>query len=262
MQLEGKSAVVTGSSRGVGSATAIALAKGGCAVAINYVNAKGRAEEVAHTVTSAGGRAIIVQGDVADDAVCRNLCDTAAKEFGRLDILVNNAGTTEFIAHGDMERVTTEVWDRLMHVNLVGPFQCVRAARPHLDAAGNGEIVNVSSVAGVAALGSSIPYCASKAALNNMTVALARMLGPNIRVNAVAPGFIQTEWLQQGLADHYDAIKAANEQKSVLNKTCTAEDVADAILAFITGSDLVTGQITVVDGGMLIGPRAEPLQQK
>lgn len=255
MNIENKAAVVTGSSRGVGRATALALGTAGCAVAVNYVSSKKEADEVVDQIATAGGRAIAVQGDVSDDAVCRNLMDTAAKEFGRFDILVNNAGTTEFIAHGAMDKVTDEVWDRIMHVNVRGPFQCVRAARPYLEAAGQGEVVNVSSVAGVAAMGSSIPYCASKAALNNMTVSLARTLGPKIRVNAVAPGFIQTEWLVRGLGGNYDAVKAANEHKAVLGKTCTPEDVSDAILAFITGSDLVTGQITVVDGGMLIGPK-------
>ena len=255
MKLEGKAAVVTGSSRGVGRATAIALARAGCAVAVNYVSSKTEADEVVDLVTAEGVSAIAVQGDVSDDAVCRTLMDSATKAFGRLDVLVNNAGTTEFIAHSALEKVTDETWERIMKVNLRGPFQCVRAARPHMEAAGEGEVVNVSSVAGVAAFGSSIPYCASKAALNNMTVALARALGPKIRVNAVAPGFIQTDWLVRGLGDNYEAVKKANEQKAVLGKTCTPEDVADAILAFITGSDLVTGQITVVDGGMLIGPK-------
>jgi 3-oxoacyl-[acyl-carrier protein] reductase len=139
-----------------------------------------------------------------------------------------------------------------MAVNVVGAFQCARAARGPLEAAGDAEIVNVSSVAGIAGVGSSIPYCASKAALNNLTLTLARALAPKIRVNAVAPGFITGRWLAGGLGDAYDAIKGAMEARAPLGRVCDPEDVATAILSLITGSDLVTGQIVAVDGGMLV----------
>jgi 3-oxoacyl-[acyl-carrier protein] reductase len=176
----------------------------------------------------------------------------AVSAFGRLDVLVNNAGTTSFINHADLDAVTDADWQRIMAVNLQGPFQCVRAARKALEADGGGCIVNVSSVAGLRAIGSSIPYCASKAALNNLTIALARALAPKIRVNAVAPGFITGRWLQQGLGGAYEAVKKHQESRTPLQRVCEPSDVADAILSLITGSDLVTGQILPVEGGMLI----------
>ena len=255
MNIDGKVAVVTGASRGVGRSTALQLAAGGCSVLVNYSRSKGQAEEVVEELTSAGAKAIAFKANVANDGECRAMIEAAVKEFGRLDILVNNAGTTEFIAHGDLEGVTDAVWDRILSVNLLGPFHCARAAKPHMDAAGEGEIINVASVAGVAGLGSSIPYCASKAALINLTVTLARVLAPTIRMNTVAPGFIEGEWLKKGLGDRYEAQRKASSAKAVLGKVSNADDIADAILAFIRGSDMVTGQTVVVDGGMLIGPK-------
>jgi 3-oxoacyl-[acyl-carrier protein] reductase len=190
---------------------------------------------------------------VADDADCRALVETAVRELGALHVLVNNAGTTVFVPHAELDRIGDGDWERLIGVNLKGPFQCARAARGPIDEAGGGEIVNVSSVAGILGMGSSIPYCCSKAGLNNLTLTLARVLAPKIRVNAVAPGFIEGEWLRQGLGPAYDAIKSAIEQRSALGRVCRAEDVSDAILSLITGSDLVTGQVLACDGGMLLG---------
>jgi 3-oxoacyl-[acyl-carrier protein] reductase len=253
MNIEGKSAIVTGGGTGVGRATALRLAQLGCSVAINYSRSKDEAEATAADVEKLGVRAIAIQANVASDADCRRLADETAKAFGRLDVLVNNAGTTSFIPHNNLEGVKDEDWDKILSVNLKGPFQCIRAAHPHMLASGGGAIVNVSSVAGVAAVGSSIPYCASKGALNTMTVALARALAPKIRVNAVAPGFIATRWLKNGLGEMYDKAKERTEKRAPLQKVCEPEDVAEAVLSFIIGSDLVTGQIMVVDGGMLIG---------
>jgi len=250
--LEGKVAIVTGGGTGVGRATAIALARLGCAVAVNYSRSRDEAERSAADVAAAGVRGLAVQADVADDAACRRLVDTTVKELGRLDVLVQSAGVTSFIPHADLDRVSDEDWSWILGVNLKGPFQMARAARGPMLAAGGGAIVNVSSVAGVAGIGSSIPYCASKAALNNLTLTLARALAPKIRVNAVAPGFITGRWLQGGLGAGYEAIKHAMEQKAPLKKVCEPEDVADAILSLVVGSSLVTGQVLVVDGGMLI----------
>ncbi len=151
------------------------------------------------------------------------------------------------------EKVTDEDWDKILGVNLKGPFFCTRAAKPALAVSG-GEIVMTSSVAGLAGIGSSIPYCASKAALNNMTISLARALGPdNIRVNAVAPGFIAGDWLEQGLGEVFEFAKQANEKKAPLGRVCEPDDVAQAIVGIITGSDLVTGHVLPVEGGLLIG---------
>jgi 3-oxoacyl-[acyl-carrier protein] reductase len=256
MNIQGKAAVVTGASRGVGRATALALARGGCAVCLNYNSSRAQAEESLKAVQALGVKAMLFQGDVADNAVCKAMMAAAAKELGRLDILVNNAGTTTFIQHSDLDAVTDEVWERIMGVNVKGPFQCMRAAKPYLEAAGGGTIVNVSSVAGIAGTGSSIPYCASKAAVINMTISMARVLGPKIRVNSVAPGFIAGEWLQKGLGADYETAKAVRAKLNVLGKVCEPEDIAAAIMTFITGSDLITGQTLVCDGGTMIAARA------
>lgn len=255
MEVQGKVALVTGASRGVGRATSLALARLGCAVAINYSVSRDEAEEVAQEVREMGGRAISVQADVSNDAAVKAMMDSVIDEYDRLDVLVNNAGTTSFIRHDDLDSVTDEVWDRILGVNVKGTFNCIRAARPHLEASGSAEVVNVASVAGVAAIGSSVPYCASKAALINLGVSLARALGPTLRINTVAPGFIEGTWLERGLGEAYKPTIEANERRAVLGKVCTPEDVAAAILALITGSDMVTGQTIVCDGGMLIGPK-------
>lgn len=253
MQLSGKAAVITGGGTGVGRATALELARLGCSVLVNYSRSRDEAEQTVAELRGLGVRAMSYRADVAVDEQCRAMIDAAAKEFGRLDILVNNAGTTSFITHGDLDRVTDGDWDRILGVNLKGPFHCIRAARKHMESAGSGIVVNVASVAGIAAIGSSIPYAASKAALINMTIALARVLGPKIRVNAVAPGFITGRWLQQGLGPAYDMVKQSMEQRTPLSRVCDPEDVAAAILSLITGSQLITGQTLVVDGGMILG---------
>jgi 3-oxoacyl-[acyl-carrier protein] reductase len=252
MEVEGRAALITGGGTGVGRATALDLARRGCSVAVNYSRSADDAEQTAADARALGVRAVAVQADVADDAQCRSLVETAVAELGRLDALVQSAGVTVFVPHADLDKVQAQDWEHLMAVNVVGAFQCARAARGPLELAGDAEIVNVSSVAGIAGVGSSIPYCASKAALNNLTLTLARALAPKIRVNAVAPGFITGRWLAGGLGDAYDAIKGAMEARAPLGRVCDPEDVAAAILSLITGSDLVTGQIVAVDGGLLI----------
>jgi 3-oxoacyl-[acyl-carrier protein] reductase len=253
MQVEGKAAVVTGGGTGVGRATALELARRGCSVLINYSRSKNEAEETAAEINALGVKGIAVEADVSDDAACRKMIETATREFGRLDVLVNNAAITAFIRHSDMEAVRTEDWLRILSVNVIGAFQCARAAKDALLASGDGEIVNVSSISGLAGIGSSIPYCASKAALNNMTVTLARVFAPKVRVNAVAPGFITTRWLKKGLgADVYEAAKKRTEETVALRKVCEPEDVALAIINVITGPDMITGHVIPLDGGQLI----------
>jgi len=253
VDLKHKAAIVTGAGTGVGRATALALAERGCSVIVNYARSREGAEATAREAATFGVKAVAVQADVADDAACRRLVAAAERELGRLDVLVNNAGTTRFIPHAELEQVDDAAWNEIFAVNLKGPFQCARAARPALERTGGGAIINVSSVAGLVATGSSIPYCASKAALNNLTIALARALAPRIRVNAVAPGFIAGEWLKQGLGAAYDPIKQAIEARSALHRVCTPQDVAAAIVSLLAGSDLVTGHVLPCEGGMLIG---------
>jgi 3-oxoacyl-[acyl-carrier protein] reductase len=252
MELEGKAAVVTGSATGVGRETAFALARRGCDVVINYSRSAAEAERTCEEVRALGVKSIVCKADVARDANCRAMIEAAIRAFGRLDVLVNNAGTTTFIPHDNLDAVDDAAWQSIIAVNVQGPFQMVRAARSALEQSGHGCVVNVSSIAGIRAMGSSIPYCASKAALNNLTIALARTLAPKIRVNAVAPGLITGRWLQTGLGAGYEGAKKYYESRSPMKRVCDPEDVAAAILSLVTGSQLVTGQIVAVEGGMLL----------
>lgn len=253
MNIQDKVALITGGGTGVGRATALMLAEQGCHVVVNYSRSRDEAEQTAADAQKLGVRALAISADVSDDAAVREMVSQAETALGRLDILVNNAGTTRFIPHQDLEKVTADDWQRIMAVNVQGPFHCARAMKEPLLRAGGGEIVNVSSVAGIQASGSSIPYCASKAALLNMTIALARVLAPKIRVNAVAPGFISSRWLENGLGkEAYDRAKQGFEERLPLGQVCTPEDIALAIVGIITGSDVMTGQTIVVDGGQTI----------
>jgi 3-oxoacyl-[acyl-carrier protein] reductase len=248
-----QAAIITGGGTGVGRATALRLAQQGCNVLISYSNSRAEAEATAGEIEEHGVKAIAYQADVADDTACRAMVDTAVKAFGRLDLLVNNAGTTKFVLATDLDSVLDEDWQRIFAVNLVGPFHCARAARDPMLASGGGHIINTSSVAAFAGKGSSIPYAASKAALNNLTIALARALAPQIRVNAIAPGFITGRWLEQGLGNAYEKAKATIAGQCPLEKVSEPDDIAAAIMSLVNGSSMVTGQILVCDGGMLIG---------
>jgi 3-oxoacyl-[acyl-carrier protein] reductase len=252
MDVEGKVAIVTGGGTGVGRATALDLARRGCAVAVNYSRSAAEAEETAAEAVKRGPRAFAFRADVADDAACRALVDATVRELGRVDVLVQSAGITSFIPHANLDAVTSDDWQRILGVNLIGAFQMARAVKAPMNAAGAGVIVNVSSVAGIAGVGSSIPYCASKAGMNNLTITLARALAPKIRVVAVAPGFITGRWLEGGLGAAYEPVKKAMQAKSPLGRVCEPEDVSAAIVSLICGSDLVTGVVVPVEGGMLI----------
>ena len=254
MDLNGKVALITGASRGVGAAAALQLAKRGCHVAINCSRTTDRANEVAAQCQALGVRTAVVQGDVSSDVDCRRIVAETVEALGQLDILINNAGTTRFIDFQDLDDVKDEDWERILSVNLKGPFQCARAARPALEASGFGVIVNTASVAGMTGVGSSIPYCASKAAVINLTLSLARTLGPKIRVNAVAPGFIEGEWLQDGLGENYESVRAKKAGEGLLDSVSTPKDIAAGILSMIT-CQKVTGHVLTVDTGHTIGPR-------
>lgn len=250
MEIAGKVAVVTGASSGVGRATAELLAELGAAVVVNYNRGAEAADEVVAGIRSRGGQAAAVQADVRRDADCRRLIQAAVDEFGALHILVNNAGMTHFIAHDDLEAVTDEVWDDIIGANLRGVFNCSRAAAAHMRAAGEGAIVNVSSVAGEGGGGSCIPYAASKAGVNVITKSLARVLGPEIRINTIAPGFIEGRWLRGGLGEKtYEAGRQRLSETAPLRGVATPETCADAIVALIERNVFVTGQTVTVDGG-------------
>jgi 3-oxoacyl-[acyl-carrier protein] reductase len=253
MEIEGKAAIITGGGTGVGRATALDLAARGCSVVINYSRSREDAERTAAECAKKGVFAIPFKADVADDAACREMVEVCVSELGQLDILVQSAGTTVFVPHAQLDKVSLEDWQNIFAVNVVAPFQMVRAARGALEASGNASVVMVSSIAGIVGTGSSIPYCASKAALNNLVVTLARALAPKIRVNAVAPGAITGRWLKQGWGESYDAVMKGVAQRVPLGRPSEPEDISAAILSLIGGSDMVTGQVIVCDGGMTLG---------
>ncbi len=243
MSTQRKVALVTGSATGIGRASAVRFAKQGLAVAVNYSRSEKEARETLAEVHKFGVPAILCKTDVADENAVNAMVETCVKELGGLDALVNNAGTTRFIEHKNLDALTNEVWEEIFGVNLKGTFFCSRAALPHLQKAG-GSIVNVTSVAGLQGVGSSIPYAASKAAINCMTKSMARAFAPTVRVNAVAPGPVLTRWLDDHV-DHVDRMLVGTP----MGRAATPEDIADAVVFLATGTSLMTGQIVVVDGG-------------
>lgn len=248
---DGKAYVVTGSSSGVGAATALELARRGSAVVINYSQSGAEAEEAAQACIRAGGEAVVVRGDVAQDADCRRLAATAMDKWGRIDGLVNNAGTTKFASMRNLEALSAEDFQRVYSVNLIAAYQMIRACEAPLRAA-RGSVVNVSSIAGTLGIGSSLAYACSKGALNTLTLALARALGPDIRVNAVLPGFTETRWLKRGLGEQYTQARDGYRKQSALGATLTADEVAAAIVGMLE-SKKITGQLLTIDAGRSIG---------
>jgi 3-oxoacyl-[acyl-carrier protein] reductase len=258
MNLEGSVAVVTGSGSwaGAGRAAAIRLAqRGAVGVVINYSKSQAAAEDVARAVERLGARPLIIQADVSQPAQVALMIEKTVQTFGRLDILVNNAAWTARVRFDDLEGLTEEIWDRTWNVNVKGTFFCIRYAAPYLSQSPIGVVINTASIGGLRAVGSSsVAYAASKAAVMNMTQTLARALAPNIRVNAVAPGFIEGQWMQSsetGIGDRYETTKEKVAQKIPLKRIARPEDVADAVMALID-AEFVTGQTLVVDGGYTI----------
>lgn len=238
-----KTALVTGSATGIGRSTAWQLAERGYQVVVNYSRSEADAEETAAGVRERGAEVLVVKANVGNDDEIRSMVDQAVGHFGGLDVLVNNAGTTHFIAHTDLDSVTEQVWNDILNVNVKGLFSCCRAAMPHLKKR-QGNIVNVASVAGLAGSGSSIPYAASKGAVITLTKSLARAFAPEVRVNAVAPGPVQTRWL----ADHQDMVESAMTL-TPMKRPSSPDDIADAIVFLADVSTLMTGQVVVIDGG-------------
>jgi 3-oxoacyl-[acyl-carrier protein] reductase len=253
---DGMTALITGAATGLGAATAIGLARQGARVTINYSSSGAEAEATANLCREAGGDVRIAQGNVADDVDCRRVAEIAAHD-GRLDVLVNNAGITKIAAHSDLDALSAEDFHRLFAVNTIGPFQMIRAARPALEAAARARghassVVNVSSASVVNAAGSSIAYTASKAALNTMTLSLARALAPLIRVNAVCPGYMDTPWWVKGRGEA--GAETMREQVLgvvPLQVVSTAEDIAEVVMFFAgPASRHVTGDIAMADAGI------------
>ena len=257
MELKNAVCIVTGSASGIGAATAIMLAGRGARVVVNY----SKSEEAARTTLAAceaagaqaGGEALLVRADVSADADCRRLAQAALDKWGRIDALVNNAGMTKFANHADLEALSAEDFLRIYSVNVVGAYQMVRACAPAMKISGRAAVVNVSSIAGKNGMGSSIAYAASKGALNTMTLSLARVLGPEIRVNAVCPGMVDSKWLREGYGPRYAAIEARYRSGTPLGRPATPEEIAAVIVWLIEGADLITGDTIMVDSGMHMG---------
>jgi 3-oxoacyl-[acyl-carrier protein] reductase len=250
---ERKVALVTGAGTGVGAATALALAQRGYDVLVNYSRSEAEAKASQAACREAGADTLLARGDVSVDADCRAMVQAVIDRWGRLDALVNNAGVSVFGAAAAWDALDAQTFQRVFGINAVGTFQMVRACVPQLKAA-NGAIVNVSSIAGSLGIGSSVPYVASKGALNAMTLHLARELAPHIRVNAVCPGLITSRWFVEGIGQQgFERLKAGYEQSAPLARPSTPEDVAEAIVWLVDGARTVTGELLLLDSGMHLG---------
>ena len=253
MDLKNAVCIVTGSASGIGAASAIMLAGKGARVVINYSKSEEAARATQKACEAAGAEALLVKADVAQDADCRRLAQAALDRWGRIDALVNNAGATKFADHAQLNALSAEDFLRIYSVNVVGTYQMVRACAPAMKATGHGAVVNVSSVSSKNGMGSSIAYAASKGALNTMTMSLARVLGPEIRVNAVCPGMVDTKWMREGLGARYAALEARYKESTALRRPGTPEEVAAVIVWLIEGADLITGDAIMIDSGMHMG---------
>ncbi len=244
-------AIVTGGSRGVGAATAKMLADNGWNVIITCSSSIKEAEAVAKKCSNKTAEVFALQADVANDVDCISTINKAIEKWNRIDALVNNAGTTKFAwDHSDLNSLDANDFQNIYAVNVVGPFQMVKAAKEHLLKSSNPCVVNISSIAGIKGIGSSVAYASSKGALNTMTLSMARNLGP-IRVNAVCPGFIEGEWLKKGMGiEMYEGTKEHIQNTAPLQKTCSPESIAEVIVNLIEKSELMTGQLVTVDGGV------------
>ena len=241
-ELAGKVAIVTGSSSGIGEEIARRLSDLGATVVVNSTNSVDAGKQVAKSLP---GKSLYVQADISDRAAGETLIDTTLNSFGQLDILINNAGWTTLVAHADLDSLTDEIFKKTFDVNVFGTWWLTKAAMPHLQKSTDGNVVNITSIAGVRPVGSSIAYAMTKAALNHMTILLAKSCGP-VRVNAVAPGLVETPWTRDWQAQHDNVSRVAP-----LKRSATPQDCGEATIALIRNR-YATGQIFVVDGGLTL----------
>jgi 3-oxoacyl-[acyl-carrier protein] reductase len=249
-RLQGKVAIVTGAAVGIGRAIAVAYGRQGARVVVNYSRSAAEAEETVAQVRGAGAEALAVRADVSDDAAVRAMVGQTVERFGAVDVLVNNAGITAHVPFEDLEALTDEIWDRLYAVNVKGAFYCARAVTPQMRRQGLGRIINLGSVAGQRAFGSSIAYSASKAALIHLGRCLAKTLAPQIRVNVIVPGSIaETRWNAGRPGFDPEAARRAGAASAPLLRAGTPEDIAETALYLAAGADFLTGAVLNVDGG-------------
>jgi len=250
VELKGSVGIVTGGATGIGRAVCLELARAGATgVVVNYSRSAADATATVAELSALGVEGLPIKADVSREAEVKAMVEQAAEHFGRLDVLVNNAGTTRFIPFPDLDAVTDEVWQQILGVNLMGSWYTARAAAQHLRKS-KGCIVNIASIAALRASGSSLPYGVSKAAVDQLTRALAVALAPDVRVNAVNPGLVSTRWFRQPFGeDAAAAQEVAMAKRTPLQAVATPEQVAQAVMGFIR-SDIVTGQHLVVDGGL------------
>ncbi|WP_055665924.1 SDR family NAD(P)-dependent oxidoreductase [Desnuesiella massiliensis] len=243
MDFKDKVAIVTGGGTGIGRATSIKLAKQGVSVVVNFSKSKVDAEETVKIIRENGGSAIAIQADVSMDEEVRKMVEETLKAFGTVNFLVNNASITRQLPINDLESVNDDTWNTLFDINVKGMFNCARAVAPILKKNKQGAIVNLGSIAGLTGLGSSLPYAVSKAAVHGLTKSLAYALAPEIRVNSVAPGAVDTRWWKGNEEKMY-----ALSGNILLKRISTPEDIADIICAILV-QDSMTGQIITVDNG-------------
>ncbi len=254
MNLKGAVCIVTGSATGAGAACAIQLARKGARVVVNYSRSEDDARATLQACQDVGAQAILVKADVARDADCRALAQAALDRWGQIDALINNAGITKFAAPKDLDALSADDFQQIYAVNVIGPYQMIRACVPAMNKQGRGAIVNVSSVSGVLGVGSSTAYIASKGALNVMGLTLARALAPTIRLNTVCPGMIETRWHKDRFdAEGYARFKNDYEKTVPLAKAATPDDVAEVCVWLLEGGDTVTGECIFVDSGLHLG---------
>ena len=250
MAEERKVCVVTGSSSGIGAATARLYAANGWNVVVNFSRDAAAAEAVAAECRALGADALVVRADVAADADCRRLGVEVERRFGRADVLVNNAGTTKFVPAKDLDGLDADDFQRIYAVNVVGAFQMTRALAPMLSARPGAAIVNVSSIASLMGTGSSLAYMASKGGLNALTMGLARALGPAVRVNAIAPGLVETPWMQNGLgAERYAETVQSYRAIAALDAVIAPDEVAEAAWFLGVKATKTTGEVLLLDAG-------------
>ena len=250
MKFKDKVVLVTGGGTGIGRGMCLRFAKEGAAVVVNYSKSRPQAKEVVDQINGSGGRAIDIQADVSRDQEARQLIEQAVAKFGRLDVLINNAAWTRFVPHQNLEDLSEEILENTWSVIVKGSIYCTRAAVPHLRENGEGSVINITSNAGFSARGSTIIYGASKAALTFITKALARALAPEIRVNAIAPGFVDTKFVNW-TPEAIEQLKAQTH----LGKAIIPENIADAAVFLAGDSMATTGQTILVDGGVAaLGP--------